>query len=273
MLRERPGQAYQGRMTDLVFDVTEATFQAEVLERSMTVPVLVDFWADWCGPCHALAPVLEAAVERRGGEVVLARVDVDQNQRLAMAFQVQGIPAVKAFAGGRLVDEFVGAQPAQVVERFVESLLPSDADRAAAAAAGLDPAQAAVRWREVLEQDPDNVAARTGLADLALEEGRPTEAIELLRPIETDPEVAVLLARARLAAEAADPASRFATAAAQATDGQPDPALATLLDAVREGPGESRDRARELMLDVFRLLGDDHPLTAIYRRNLTRALF
>jgi putative thioredoxin len=210
---------------------------------------------------------------RHGGEVVLARVDVDQNQRLAMAFQVQGIPAVKAFAGGRLVDEFVGAQPAQVVERFVESLLPSEADRAAAAAAGLDPEQAAARWREVLEQDPDNLAARVGLADLALRDGRPDEAVELLRPIEHDPEVEVLLARAHLAAEAADPASRFATAAAQAADGQPDPALSTLLEAVREGPGETRDRARELMVDVFRVLGDDHPLTAVYRKALARALF
>ena len=114
---------------------------------------------------------------------------------------------------------------------------------------------------------------RVGLADLALREGRPAEAIELLRPVETDPEVAVLLASARLAAEAADPTSRFATAAAQASDGQADPALATLLDAVREGPGETRDKARGLMLDVFRLLGDDHPLTSRYRRDLTRALF
>src|SRR4030095_17151364 len=112
-----------------------------------------------------------------------------------------------------------------------------------------------------------------GGADRARGGARPAEAIELLRPVETDPEVVVLLASARLAAEAADPASRFATAAAQASDGQADPALATLLGAVREGPGEGRDRARALMLDVFRLLGDDHPLTARYRKDLTRALF
>ena len=260
-------------MSDLVYDVTEATFQAEVLERSRTVPVVVDFWAEWCAPCHALAPVLERAVEAHGGEVVLARVDVDQNPSLAMAFQVQGIPAVKAFMGGQLLDEFVGAQPAAVVQQFVEELLPSAADRAAEEAAGLDPEQAAARWREILETDPDNLTARAGLADLALREGRPADAIDLLRPVEHAPEVAAVLAAARLAAEAADGGSRFAAAAAQATDGQPDLALAELLAAVRAGPGEERERARGLMLDVFRLLGDDHPLTLRYRRDLTLALF
>jgi putative thioredoxin len=177
-------------MNDLTYDVTEATFQAEVLERSRTVPVVVDFWADWCAPCHALTPVLERAVAAQGGEVVLARVDVDQNPRLAMAFQVQGIPAVKAFMDGRLVDEFVGAQPAAVVQQFIESLLPSAADRAAEEAAGLDPEQAAARWREILETDPDNVTARAGLAELALRDGRPGDAIELLHPVEHAPEVA-----------------------------------------------------------------------------------
>jgi putative thioredoxin len=260
-------------MSDLVYDVTEATFQAEVLERSRSVPVVVDFWADWCAPCHALAPVLERAVEAHRGEVVLARVDVDQNPRLAMAFQVQGIPAVKAFAGGQLVDEFVGAQPAAVVQRFVEGLLPSATERAAEEAAALDPEQAAARWREILETDPDNLTARAGLADLALRDGRPGDAVELLHPVEHAPEVAGLLAAARLAAEAADGGSRFATAAAQAFDGQPDLALAELLAAVRAGPGEEREQARGLMLEVFRLLGDDHPLTVRYRRDLTLALF
>jgi putative thioredoxin len=190
-----------------------------------------------------------------------------------MAFQVQGIPAVKAFAGGQLVDEFVGAQPAAVVDSFVEALLPSEADRAAAEAATLDPARAAARWREVLDADPDNVAARAGLAGLALDEGRPAEAVELLRPVEHDPAVAEPLARARLAVEAADPGSRFAGAARQAADDQPEAALAELLAAVREGPGERRERARALMLDVFRLLGDADPLVARYRRDLAAALF
>jgi putative thioredoxin len=260
-------------MSEYVIDVGEADFQAEVLERSLSVPVLVDFWADWCAPCHALAPVLERAVAARNGEVVLARVDVDANPRLAAAFQVQGIPAVKAFAGGRLVDEFVGAQPPAVVEAFVDALLPSAADRAAAEAAALDPEQAAARWREVLEADPDNVAARAGLAGQALDQGRPAEALALLTPVEHDQAVAQLLARARLAAEAADAGSRFAAAAARAADGQPDQALAELLAAVREGPGEGRERARALMVDVFHLLGDADPLVVRYRRELTSALF
>jgi putative thioredoxin len=260
-------------MSDLIYDVTEASFEADVLERSKTVPVVVDFWAEWCAPCRSLGPILERAVEARGGEVALARVDVDSNPRLAMAFQVQGIPAVKAFADGRLVSEFVGAQPAAVVERFIDELLPSAADRAAAEAAKLDPEQAAERWREILASDPDNLAARAGLAGLALRDGDPAAAVELLRPVQHDPQVAGLLAGARLALEAADGGSPFATAAAHAADGQPDQALAELLAAVRQGPGEGRERARTLMLEVFRLLGDDHPLTLRYRRDLSNALF
>ncbi len=259
-------------MSSYVLDVTEDDFEAEVLRRSLQVPVVVDFWAAWCAPCHMLEPVLERAVGSRGGRVVLARVDVDANPRLAALFQVQGIPAVKAFAGGRLVDEFVGAQPATVVERFLDDLA-GPATAPAAEAAGLDPAEAAARWRAALEADPGDVAARSGLARLALDAGQPAEALEWLRPVQHDPEVATVLAQARLAAEAADPSSPLAAAAARATDGQSEAALAELLAAVRAGSGEPRDRARGLMLDVFRLLGDTHPLTLRYRRDLTAALF
>jgi putative thioredoxin len=257
----------------VVFDVTEADFQTTVLRRSYQVPVVVDFWAEWCAPCRALGPVLERAVRARGGEVVLARLDVDQAPSLAAAFQVQGIPAVKAFIDGALAAEFVGAQPPQVVDQFIDALLPSAADRAAAEAAKLDPEQAAARWQEVIAADPGNIPARVGLAQQALARGDATEALELLKPIDYAPEAVAPLAWARLVAEAANPAARFAGAARQAADGAPEPALDELLAAVREGPGTTRDHARELMLDVFRILGDDDPRTVSYRRALSNALF
>ena len=258
---------------ELIYDVTEADFEARVVKRSHDVPVVVDFWAAWCAPCRALGPLLERAVLARQGQVELARVDVDQSPQLAMAFGVQGIPAVKAVVDGRLVDEFVGAQPAPVVEQFIEALLPSQADQAAAEAADLDPEAAAARYREILEQDPGNVPARAGLARLLLDRGDAAEVLEVLRPVEHDPDTYELAARARLVVQASDPSSPFGPAARQATDGEPDLALAELLAAVREGPGERREQARELMLDVFRLLGDDHPLSRQYRRALTTALF
>src|SRR6266536_2247497 len=230
---------------ELVYDVTEADFEAKVVQRSYQVPVVAVSLTGWCAPCRALGPLLERAVMARDGAVELARVDVDQAPQLAAAFGVQGIPAVKAVADGRLVDEFVGAQPPQVVEQFIESLLPSQ----------------------------DDVAPRVGLARLLLDRGEPGEAVETLRPVEHDPEVAEPLARARLAEAAADAGSGFAKAARRAADGEADEALAELLAAVREGPGERRERARELMVEVFRVLGDDHPLARRYRRELTTALF
>jgi putative thioredoxin len=255
-----------------IFDVGEADFQERVLRRSFDVPVVVDFWAGWCAPCRVLGPILEEAVAARGGRVVLAKLDVDQAPRLSAAFGIQGIPAVKAFVDGRIVDEFVGAQPPAVVEGFIEALVPSQADLAVAEAASLDPAEAEVRYREALAADPDSVPARVALARLALDRGEAKEALKLLQPVEHAPETAALLARARLARESADQASPFAAAARMASDGAPEMALDQLLAAVREG-GERREPARKLMLDVFQLLGDDHPLTTRFRRSLTNALF
>src|SRR3954454_21214751 len=141
----------------VVIDVTEETFQTEVLDRSKELPVVVDFWADWCGPCKQLTPALEKAASAREGKVVLAKVDVDANPRLSAAFQVQGIPAVKAFRDGRIADEFVGAQPPPQVERFFDGLVPSEAD-------ALVEQGDEASLRRALELDPSRADAAVALA-------------------------------------------------------------------------------------------------------------
>jgi putative thioredoxin len=262
-------------MSTNVIDVTEATFEAEVLQRSLEVPVVIDFWADWCQPCKMLSPILEKAVAARSGDVVLAKVDVDANPRLAQAFQVQGIPSVKAVADGRLVAEFTGAQPPAYVERFLDAVAPrrERPEPTPAEAQPVDPAAAAERWRAALDEDPSNVEARTGLAGLRLAAGDLDAADELLQPIAQTPEAAGLLSLLRLLREAADPLSPYAAAARQAADGAPGEALAILLGAVRSASGDERERPRQLMVAVFRVLGDTDPLTQHYRRALTAALF
>ncbi len=246
-------------------DVSEATFPTEVLERSRTVPVIVDFWAAWCGPCKALGPLLERAVDARPGEVVLAKVDVDANPRLQMQFGIRGIPAVKAFRDGRVVAEFVGAQPANVVERFVESLVPSQADRLAAAG---DEAS----LRRALALDPDHAAARVGLARYLLDAGKEDEVVELLSPVEHDPVAAALIAQVRLLQSGdVDPTLREALRRLRAGDAAA--ALPDLLAAVRTSNGELRDMVRRVVVGVFGELGEDNELTRRYRPELAAALY
>ena len=164
----------------MVIEVSEASFAHEVLERSLTTAVIVDFWAAWCAPCRALGPVLEQAVEAHQGEVVLAKVDVDANPRLQQRYGVRGIPAVKAFREGQVVSEFVGAQPRPAVERFVEALLPSPGER-------LTVAGDEASLRRAIELEPGLAAPRVALARLLLDRGETAAAAEVLGPAEHDP--------------------------------------------------------------------------------------
>lgn len=244
-------------------DVTEASFETEVIERSREVPVVVDFWAAWCGPCRQLAPVLEAAVERREGQVVLAKVDIDSNPRLAQEYRVMSIPLVKGFRDGAAVAEFVGLQPAPAIEGFLDRLVPSETDR-------LVRAGDESSLREAIVGEPGHVGARTALGRLLLSEGRGDEVAEVLEPVSYDQSAAALLARARLA-EVDQP--DVAAGLAALDRGQVEQGLTHLTDAVRVADPALRDDLRAALLGVFSDLGEHHPLSTRFRRRLAQAIY
>jgi putative thioredoxin len=244
-----------------VIDVTEQDFEREVIERSRTVPVVVDFWAEWCGPCRMLSPVLEKAANEREGQVVLAKVDTDANPNIAEQYRIQGIPAVKAFKDGEVVDEFVGAQPPAMVERFFDSLVPSEADR-------LVQAGDEESLRRALELQPGRADAAVALAERLRERGEEDEALSLVQDVPGfQPEG--LAARIRL--ERADDAD--VGEALQALDaGEIERALDLLLDAIGSADGH-RDDLRRLVVGVLDRLGVENPLARDARRRLAAALY
>jgi len=268
-----------------VVDATEATFERDAVERSRSVPVVVDFWAAWCGPCRTLGPMLEDAVARRGGEVVLVKVDVDGAPALSQRFGVQGIPAVMGLRDGRVVDRFTGAVPLVQVEAFLDRLVPSAEDRALAAAATRDPEAARATLEAALRASPTHAGLAVALAELVVAED-PAGARTLVAPHPGAPGVDRVLARAAVAeaagadldalrprAEAGDPEAAAALARALAATGADVEALDVLLRLVESSDGDARDAGRRELLALFALLGDDHQHVPAARARLARALF
>jgi len=234
----------------MAIDVTDATFQTEVIDRSATTPVVVDLWAPWCGPCTTLGPILEKVVGATNGAVALVKVNVDENPQIAGAFRVQSIPAVFALYRGAVVNQFIGALPEHEVQRFVESLAPSETEMALQRLIdkGDEPS-----LRAALELDPGNETAVLKLAELLVAAAQPDEALALLARIPETDAVRHIAAAARLSSS---------------PDDDYDAKLVALLDRVKDD-----DAARQEYVDILELMGPHDPRTAAYRRQLTGRLF
>jgi putative thioredoxin len=266
---DRPAAAAPGGGVTII-DVTEATFQSEVLERSLRTPVVIDFWAEWCGPCKQLSPVLEKLAIEGNGAWVLAKIDVDANPRLAQALQIQSIPTVYAAIGGQLAPGFSGVQPEAQLRQFIDAVLKAggvavhtradprlDAADDALMSGDLDAAEQA--YRKILGESPADTVAEAGLAQVALARRvqgvNPTEALSNAKAMPDDVPTQTL---------AAD---------IEVLSGQAEQAYKRLVELVRRTSGADREAARQHLVSLFTIAGPDDPAVATARRQLASALF
>lgn len=280
--------------TPTTIDVNERDFATTVLQRSSSVPVVVDFWAPWCGPCRTLGPTLERLADEMAGAFVLAKVNVDQNQRLAAQFGVQGIPAVKAFRDGKIVEEFTGALPESQVRAWLNKVIPSEIDQLVVAAEqheSADPEAAAKLYRAALEIDPNHSRSLLGLGRILTLQDDPESATFLQQIRAGTPEYnaaqALLTlneffsaaqgspeaAQQRIEHNPGDSAARWTLAALYARQQQWEEALQQLLAIVQRDRAFGDDGARRVMVALFRALGEQHPLVGRFRQQLASVLF
>jgi putative thioredoxin len=247
-------------------DVTENTFQQAVIDRSHTLPVVVDFWAEWCGPCRQLGPVIQKAIDARAGKIELAKVDVDANPAISRTFRIQSIPAVKAFRDGKVASEFVGAQPPQAVERFLDSLLPSEADTLVVAG---DESS----LRRAVELEPTRADAAVPLAKILHARGETDDALQILGRVPGSFAADGLSSRIALE-QAGDDAGYpdLGEAFAALDAGDEERGLDLLLTALQNADG-AREDIRKVVVGILDELGVEHPLARESRRRLASALY
>ncbi len=274
-----------------IIDVSEATFERDVIQKSHEQPVVVDFWAAWCGPCRMLGPILERLAGEPNSGFILAKVDVDANPSLAMRYRVQGIPAVKAFRDGRVAGEFVGAQPEPRVRQFIKQLVPSELDRTTEMAEDLiarrqwDEAESV--YRQLLATSPNDPALKLGLARSLIGLGKGCDARKLLEDLLVIPAMTQKVERLLpltdyicsvaekddANAELTVVEAQYRQAARLMGQGKLAPAMDGLLDVLRHNKMYRDGQVKAVMLGVFELLGDEDPLTNAYRREMASILF
>ena len=277
--------------SEFIIDVSEADFEYHVITYSQNVPVVVDFWAEWCGPCRVIGPILGRLAEEAQGGFRLAKVNVDENPNLALRYNVRSIPIVKAFKEGKMIAEFVGVQPESKIREFLHEITPDQSDLNLEKGQSLlemqQPIEAESSFRQALDISPTNSAALLGLARCLLQQGRGYEALDLLSNFPTSKEfgsaeklhpLAKKLSqfdteRARIEATGAPIDAAFLNSLRLIKRGNIEAAMDGLLDILREDKHYNDGEARRIMVAILEMLGDNNPITRQYRGELASVLF